>query len=607
MTDERFELTRRKALAGLGAIGVAGAGAGLGTSALFSDEESFENNSIQAGELDLVVDYVTTVTQDGVSTGSTTNNGQIQGGVSGEYQIADVKPGDSGFLAFCPKIVDNKGWLFAGSAGGVTDYENGQTEPEEDVDSSGGGNLDNSTNDGSGAGELSEAIQVDVEYCEPTADDPQGPGDYDTVRSFNNPADYTLADLFKELESGFLLDGTPNTSGTQAYPSSPDQDTQNGPCVCVKWEVPASVGNEIQSDAVEFDITFAARQRRNNPNPENPIATTTVYPGDSIQSAIDGASGGDVISVFGGNFGDGSNYDEPLSISKPLTLARASAEMPVIDDTSSSNIETVSISTSDVVFDGLEVTGSPTSPSDPTDSQNAGIRVEAPSSSTISNVVICNTYVRDIQGGARATGIGTDADQGPIPSTGADGTINDIAVYNCRVENVYATANSGFGSAPSDGTSKAKGIASNGEVARLTIRQNTITSIGGSDTGKPRGITLAEDGDRSGDPGAKDFAVVGNQIDTPTGDADNPAIFVGGIGDTRNSRINGNNILGPVDYLASPTPIDVTQNWWGQSGGPQTISPGTTASTGALVNRGTGTYDASSPLSSSNADAGSSI
>jgi len=58
MSDNgKINLTRRKILAGMGAMGAAGAGAGLGTSALFSDEESFENNSLTAGQLDLKVDW----------------------------------------------------------------------------------------------------------------------------------------------------------------------------------------------------------------------------------------------------------------------------------------------------------------------------------------------------------------------------------------------------------------------------------------------------------------------------------------------------------------------------------------------------------------------
>ena len=57
MTSDKYGLSRRKLLGGLGAIGVASAGAGLGTSAYFSDEESFEDNSLTAGELDLKVDW----------------------------------------------------------------------------------------------------------------------------------------------------------------------------------------------------------------------------------------------------------------------------------------------------------------------------------------------------------------------------------------------------------------------------------------------------------------------------------------------------------------------------------------------------------------------
>ncbi len=52
-----YNLTRRKTLAGIGAIGVASLGAGLGTSAYFSDQETFEDNSLVAGSLDMNVDW----------------------------------------------------------------------------------------------------------------------------------------------------------------------------------------------------------------------------------------------------------------------------------------------------------------------------------------------------------------------------------------------------------------------------------------------------------------------------------------------------------------------------------------------------------------------
>ncbi|MFW5919486.1 MAG: VWA domain-containing protein [Halanaeroarchaeum sp.] len=57
MSDDPIELSRRKILAGLGTIGVASAGVGLGTSAYFSDEETFTNNRLVAGSLDLKVDW----------------------------------------------------------------------------------------------------------------------------------------------------------------------------------------------------------------------------------------------------------------------------------------------------------------------------------------------------------------------------------------------------------------------------------------------------------------------------------------------------------------------------------------------------------------------
>jgi predicted ribosomally synthesized peptide with SipW-like signal peptide len=56
MTDG-FELSRRKVLGALGGIGVASAGAGLGTSAFLNDTESFQGNSLTAGELDLKIDW----------------------------------------------------------------------------------------------------------------------------------------------------------------------------------------------------------------------------------------------------------------------------------------------------------------------------------------------------------------------------------------------------------------------------------------------------------------------------------------------------------------------------------------------------------------------
>ena len=202
-TNDNLGLSRRKLLAGLGVVGVASAGAGLGTTAYFSDEESFANNSLTAGELDLKLDYRATYA------GGTGRIDEINGWYSdsgpgepfdvveeedGVYLIGevpsieeadvwedevqtrdfclpevdlvngddipvfvleDVKPGDSGEVTISLHICDNPAYLYL--AGELTEnLENGQSEPE----------LDAEGEDTDGVGELADAIEVCVWYDE---------------------------------------------------------------------------------------------------------------------------------------------------------------------------------------------------------------------------------------------------------------------------------------------------------------------------------------------------------------------------------------------------------------------------------------------------------
>ncbi|MFC3477066.1 vWA domain-containing protein [Halobacterium litoreum] len=57
MNDDYTTLSRRQMLAALGGVGLASAGAGLGTSAYLNDTESFDANTVTAGRLDLKVDW----------------------------------------------------------------------------------------------------------------------------------------------------------------------------------------------------------------------------------------------------------------------------------------------------------------------------------------------------------------------------------------------------------------------------------------------------------------------------------------------------------------------------------------------------------------------
>lgn len=129
--DTNIKLSRRKILAGLGTIGLASAGAGAGTMALFSDTED-ARATVQAGTLDLKV------------------NGE--NGVVTVLNEENIAPGDSGSVDI---EVHNAGSIDGSvsvSLESVTDYENGRIEPERDA------------GDDDDDGELSEFLKISIEY-----------------------------------------------------------------------------------------------------------------------------------------------------------------------------------------------------------------------------------------------------------------------------------------------------------------------------------------------------------------------------------------------------------------------------------------------------------
>ncbi|MFC7165998.1 SipW-dependent-type signal peptide-containing protein [Halospeciosus flavus] len=168
-TNDRYHaLTRRQILGGLGAVGLASAGAGLGTSAYFNDTESFDNNTLQAGELDLKLDYRATYAggpgrlsdiqstypdAEELSTGTyllgeapndwgaverdeitCETDGLVNGEAIPVFDLDDVKPGDSGEVTTSLHLCGNPSYIRMKAC--VTEDENGVNEPESDVDTS---------------------------------------------------------------------------------------------------------------------------------------------------------------------------------------------------------------------------------------------------------------------------------------------------------------------------------------------------------------------------------------------------------------------------------------------------------------------------------------
>jgi predicted ribosomally synthesized peptide with SipW-like signal peptide len=199
MSDKQFKISRRSVLAGLGTIGIASAGAGLGTTAYFSDEETFEDNRLQAGEFDLKLDwehkyfgpemsdvygdagrpYVNAFPdEDGdgmrdmlktrgtiaADLGADVESQAVEDAFRAQFadmgdvampviDLQDVKPGDSGCLSMSMHLFDNPGYIWLGN-NGYESLENGQTEPEEETEGT----------DTDGEGELLDATNATLWY-----------------------------------------------------------------------------------------------------------------------------------------------------------------------------------------------------------------------------------------------------------------------------------------------------------------------------------------------------------------------------------------------------------------------------------------------------------
>jgi len=254
MSDDKFKLTRRKALAGLGGIGAGAALGGTGTMAYLHDTES-THAEVTAGKLDLKLDwkfwYNGDVMEDGdgydpVQVEPTNTDGRTV------LKLNDCKPGDWVCGYFSIHVDNNPAHLWFRTLN-MDQSEGINPEPEQKVDDTNHPDLARNTKL---AVTKSYDSLDDISIHDPTERPKMG--DFE-----GNDNTYFTGTLQQGLHTF--------RSGQYLGEKDPDNTYYYGFCL---W-VPKSVGNIIQGDSVSFDMEFYAEQSRHNSNPSNPFAPET--------------------------------------------------------------------------------------------------------------------------------------------------------------------------------------------------------------------------------------------------------------------------------------------------------------------------------------------
>ncbi|RBI61728.1 hypothetical protein DMJ13_13615 [halophilic archaeon] len=237
MTDDKFDLSRRKLLGAFGAMGAAGALGGAGTMAYFNDEENSAGNTFTAGELDLKIDWEEHYNGKKIEDQDLTND---PGPIFNTDKLDDVKPGDHGEATISLHVFDNPAWVrMAGEL--TSNDDNGLTEPEKKVDDTGG----------EGEGELADEIEVKVWYDGTEAEEGGGNNEFEDDELLI--AEGSLREVLDQLEGGILLgdqtadgadaaqNGTVTTTfcGSQQSPPQDPPGGQAGQCIqCLPCDNP---------------------------------------------------------------------------------------------------------------------------------------------------------------------------------------------------------------------------------------------------------------------------------------------------------------------------------------------------------------------------------
>jgi len=280
-----------------------------------------------------------------------------------------------------------------------------------------------------------------------------------------------------------------------------------------------------------------------------------VNPGESIQTAINGAIDGDTIYVGAGS------YDEALSVNKAIDLIGAGAGSTSLTYTGATTVEQLiflGTNSGSTVNGSLTIEGFSLLDGSGIDGDNDLIKLRATSNG--GEIAIRNN-VFDANGDSGSKGIEESQGAGNFVISGNEFVGTSYGVW----------LNSAYDGAISDNTFTNARIGMGGSGAVGSDNPRDLSVTGNSISGASYGLVLANN--------IQDIAFSCNTITNTT----SAAVLYWDYGPDSWSGVtfNNNNIVGNaagfMRYGSAgdlPTLVDGSNNWWGDASGPSGLGPG---------------------------------
>jgi len=209
----------------------------FGTQSYLSDSEKSEGNILQAGELDLRIDLMSSYWYDAAGNllDEPIEFEETNLTIEKFFNWSDIKPGDWGEMTISLHVYDNDALLWF-NISNIMDLENGINNPESKVP-------DDTPEDGELDDHLRFYIWLD-DGDNIRQDDEPLLFDWTYLNEIDEP--FELWNFYTELNGWYM------EACTTYY-------------IGIYWELPPETGNIIQGDSWGADLEFYVEQYRNNP------------------------------------------------------------------------------------------------------------------------------------------------------------------------------------------------------------------------------------------------------------------------------------------------------------------------------------------------------